>query len=52
MGSRDKPMDVIADFFSHNFVVIYFFYGLAFFSMGLAILVESRRASELPQQTR
>lgn len=26
--------------------VVYFFYGLAFFSMGLAVLLESRRASE------
>lgn len=36
-------------FFEHNIVVIYFFYGLAFFSMGLAIwLVSSRfRTSEL-----
>lgn len=28
-------------------IVIYFFYGLAFYSMGLALLVESGRASEL-----
>jgi len=38
----------MAEFFEHNLVVIYFFYGLAFFSMGLAIwLVSSRfRTSE------
>lgn len=38
----------MAEFFQHNLVVIYFFYGLAFFSMGLAIwLVSSRfRTSE------
>lgn len=41
-------MDAIAAFFTHNIVVVFFFYGLAFFSMGLAILVESRRASDLP----
>lgn len=28
-------------------IIIYFFYGLAFYSMGLALLVESGRASEL-----
>ncbi len=37
----------ISDFFDAHFVYIYFFYGLAFFSMGLALLVESRRASRL-----
>jgi len=30
-------------FFEHNLVVIYFFYGLAFFSMGLAIWLGSAR---------
>jgi signal transduction histidine kinase len=29
------------------FIIIFFFYGLAFFSMGLALFVESDRASEL-----
>lgn len=33
----------MASFFADNIVVIYFFYGLAFFSMGLAILLESAR---------
>ena len=33
----------MADFFADNVVVIYFFYGLAFFCMGLAILLESSR---------
>src|SRR5690606_38866408 len=32
-----------AEFFEHNLVVIYFFYGLAFFSMGLAIWLSSSR---------
>ncbi len=33
----------MAEFFEHNLVVIYFFYGLAFFSMGLAIWLASAR---------
>lgn len=35
-----------ADFFSRNLVFIFFLYGLAFFSMGLAVFLESGRASE------
>lgn len=40
----------MAEFFDRNLVIVYFFYGLAFFSMGLAIwLASSRfRRSELP----
>jgi signal transduction histidine kinase len=30
----------LTDFFLRNFIVVYFFYGLSFFSMGLAILLE------------
>lgn len=33
----------MAEFFEQNLVVIYFFYGLAFFSMGLAIWLASSR---------
>lgn len=33
----------MAQFFEHNLVVVYFFYGLAFFSMGLAIWLVSSR---------
>ncbi len=33
-------------FFAQNFILVYFFYGLAFFVMGLAILLESRRSSQ------
>ena len=33
----------MADFFARNLVVVYFFYGLAFFSMGLAIWLASTR---------
>jgi signal transduction histidine kinase len=36
-----------AEFWEEALIVIYFFYGLAFYSMGLALLVESGRASEL-----
>lgn len=38
-------MNSFAQFFSHNIIVIYFFYGLAFFCMGLFVWVESRRSS-------
>ncbi len=38
-------MATISAFFQHNMVVVYFFYGLAFFCMGLVVWVESRRAS-------
>jgi signal transduction histidine kinase len=41
-------MDPIAGFFQTNIVLVYFFYGLAFFCMGLIVWLESRRASELP----
>jgi signal transduction histidine kinase len=36
-----------AEFWDEALIAIYFFYGLAFYSMGLALLVESGRASEL-----
>lgn len=39
-------MNTLALFFEHNIVVIYFFYGLAFFSMGLAVWLESGRTAE------
>lgn len=38
-------MSWITSFFEQNFIVIYFFYGLAFFGMGIAILLEARRSS-------
>jgi signal transduction histidine kinase len=34
-------------FFDQHFVTIYFFSGLSFFSMGLALLIEGRRESQL-----
>jgi signal transduction histidine kinase len=39
-------MDAITAFFTGHLVYVYFFYGLAFFSMGLVVLLESGRASE------
>ena len=36
----------LAEFFSRNIVLIYFIYGLAFFSMGFAVLLESGRSSK------
>ncbi|MCA9970044.1 MAG: GAF domain-containing sensor histidine kinase [Anaerolineales bacterium] len=39
-------MAPLAAFFAHHIDVVYFLYGLAFFSMGLAVLLESGRASE------
>lgn len=35
------------DFFSQNIIGVFFFYGLAFFSMGLAVLLEISHSSEL-----
>jgi signal transduction histidine kinase len=37
----------MAQFFTDNLIGVFFFYGLAFFSMGLAILLEVSRASDL-----
>lgn len=37
----------VADFFNQNIILIYFIYGLAFFSMGLAILLELGHTSEM-----
>ncbi|MEW5986149.1 MAG: sensor histidine kinase [Chloroflexota bacterium] len=39
-------MDSGASFFARNIVAVYFVYGLAFFSMGLALWLESGRTSE------
>ena len=35
------------DFFTSNIIGVFFFYGLAFFSMGLAVLLEVSHSSEL-----
>ncbi len=40
-------MHTLADFFSQNIILIYFLYGLSFFSMGLAVLLEAGRSSEM-----
>lgn len=38
-------MHSVASFFENNLTIIYFFYGLAFFCMGLLVWIESGRAS-------
>ncbi len=41
-------METVAAFFSSHIGHIYFVYGLAFFTMGLAVTLESARSSDLP----
>lgn len=40
-------MSNLAEFFLNNIPEVYFFYGLSFFSMGLAVLLEAGHTSEL-----
>ena len=40
-------MDPVAEMFTDNIVVVYFFYGLAFFCMGLFVWMESSRTSQI-----
>ncbi len=44
-------MTIAAQFIEQNLITVYFFYGLAFFAMGLALVVESGRSSEFPFAT-
>ena len=37
----------MADFFLNNILLVYFFYGLSFFSMGLAVFMEAGHSSRL-----
>lgn len=39
-------MNPISAFFVRNIIAVFFFYGLAFFALGLALVLASRRASE------
>lgn len=39
-------MNPISAFFVRNIIAVFFFYGLAFFAMGLALLLASRRTSQ------
>ncbi|MFQ6013858.1 MAG: GAF domain-containing sensor histidine kinase [Anaerolineae bacterium] len=39
-------MDAVSEFLTANIIFVYFFYGLAFFAMGLAVALESGRGSE------
>ncbi|HRW49700.1 MAG TPA: hypothetical protein P5333_19420, partial [Caldilinea sp.] len=40
-------MNEITDFLVRNMIAVYFFYGLAFFTMGLALAMTSRETSRL-----
>ena len=40
-------MTTLAEFFTNNIIGVYFFYGLSFFSMGLAVFLEAGHTSEL-----
>ncbi len=37
----------MAEFFTRNIIIVYFFYGLSFFVMGLAVLIEFGHSSKL-----
>lgn len=39
-------MGIISDFLVKNITIVFFFYGLAFYSMGLALFLAGRRASK------
>jgi signal transduction histidine kinase len=39
-------VNVVSAFLTQNIVFVYFFYGLAFFAMGLVVILESARTSE------
>jgi signal transduction histidine kinase len=41
-------MEPVAGFFASNIIAIYFLYGLAFFALGLAVIVELGRAASTP----
>lgn len=42
----DRLMDGLSAFFVQNLGYVYFFYGLAFFAMGLVVFLESGRSTE------
>ena len=39
-------MNIAVQFFEQNLITIYFFYGLAFFAMGLALIVAIFRTKQ------
>ena len=41
-------MEPVAEFFAANMIGVYFIYGLAFFSLGLAVLVQSSQSNPSP----
>ena len=40
-------MQPVTDFFLSQMIAVYFFYGLAFFTMGLALALTTRQTSRL-----
>ena len=42
-----SPLLQTGDFFTSNIIAVFFFYGLAFFSMGLAVFLEVSHSSQL-----
>jgi signal transduction histidine kinase len=45
-GSGIAFLQSLTEFFLQNFILVFFFYGLSFFSMGLAILLEIGHSSD------
>jgi len=45
VGGYQQAISSLAEFFQRNIIVIFFFYGLAFFAMGLVVWFESNRSS-------
>jgi signal transduction histidine kinase len=43
---NESAMNPISAFFVRNIIIVFFFYGLVFFIMGVALLLASRRQSE------
>jgi len=39
-------VQTLTDFFLGNFIAVYFFYGLSFFSMGLLVAIEGGRSAD------
>ena len=44
---RTQPMNPLADFPTLSLIAVFFVYGLAFFAMGLALIISGQRASRL-----
>lgn len=46
-GARSPPVATLREFFSTNEIIVVFGYGLVFFLLGFALMLHSRRPSEL-----